>query len=176
MREIATAAGVTQATVHHYFGSKEDLHEAVVDAMYAEADGLREQFAKLMTTESDPEKLMERVVRVAFRFAREHAGVSKMVLREVLNQGELSEKRRSGHLIPFIEEASQFIAALTGQPRKHVRMTLLSLNFLVIRYSFMSDGELVDFVGGRVRTRSSAEKAVEDHLVNAAKQMLGIGG
>jgi len=36
IRDVAGAAGVSLAMVHHYFGSKDDLYDACIDATYAE--------------------------------------------------------------------------------------------------------------------------------------------
>src|SRR5688572_4683482 len=76
IRDIARAAHVSVAMVHHYFGSKELLYEAVIDAMYAELAGLR---AVLFEALADPSKgkdglgaLMERATRLGFGFARSH--------------------------------------------------------------------------------------------------------
>lgn len=50
MRAIAKNAGVTAAMLHHYYGSKDDLFDACVDAMYAKLKNLRDElFAEIGT-------------------------------------------------------------------------------------------------------------------------------
>jgi len=61
IRAIASAAGVDPALVHHYFGSKEDLFVAAVEAPVDPADLLPEVLA------GGPEALGENVLRLFLR-------------------------------------------------------------------------------------------------------------
>jgi AcrR family transcriptional regulator len=61
IRAIASAAGVDPALVHHYFGSKEDLFVAAVEAPVDPADLLPEVLA------GGPDALGENVVRLFLR-------------------------------------------------------------------------------------------------------------
>jgi len=89
MREVAAAAGVNVATVHHHFGSKAELYEAVFAAMYAlesaavgaAAERVRERIA------ADPDTLLQglhEVLDAYLDFLDEHPEVTFLWLRRWL--------------------------------------------------------------------------------------------
>ena len=172
MRTIAQQAGVTQATIHHYFGSKDDLHAAVVASMYAGVSNLRERFAELVLEVDSVAALVEATVREAYRFGRANEVVVRLVMREVVARGELGEELRRDQLLPALDQAAHAVAALGALRVEDVRLLLLSLNFLVIRYAFMSLAEMRDLVGRKLRSEAKLERAVEDHLVMVAQRLL----
>jgi len=172
MRTIAQQAGVTQATIHHYFGSKDDLHAAVVASMYAGVSNLRERFAELVLEVDSVAALVEATVREAYRFGRANEVVVRLVMREVVARGELGEELRRDQLLPALDQAAHAVAALGALRVEDVRLLLLSLNFLVIRYAFMSLAEMRDLVGRKLRSQAKLERVVEDHLVMVAQRLL----
>src|ERR1041385_6512140 len=65
VRDIAKGAAVSLAMVHHYFGSKQGLYEACVDAMLNELGGLRTEFeSKLSTSGATPIEVISEAVRI----------------------------------------------------------------------------------------------------------------
>lgn len=77
MREIAEQSGVTKSLIHHHFGSKEALWEAVKDhafARYAE-----EQRAELENAETPDAGLLERGVVNYFRFLKDNPQVVRLL-------------------------------------------------------------------------------------------------
>src|SRR5688572_24238262 len=84
IREIAAAAGVSLATVHHYFGSKEELYAACIDSMYEELVAMRPKLAAELGKGGKPAELIDRIVRAAFRFAREHQVEMRLLMRQVM--------------------------------------------------------------------------------------------
>src|SRR5688572_30209237 len=68
IRDIAKRAGVTLATVHHYFGTKDELYSACIEAMYAELEAFRLDIEPAIKNTKTPEELVERTVRRSFRF------------------------------------------------------------------------------------------------------------
>jgi AcrR family transcriptional regulator len=167
IRAIASAAGVTLATVHHYFGSKDELYAACVDSMYAELVAMRAPLAEAIAGTGDPDidVLVDRVVREAFRFARAHQTEMRLLLRQVVSAGELPDDRRLQGQVPFLDQIAALIGARVPRPAAQIRLTLQSIAFLVARFAISSERELELFT----QTRGDAAlAAVEDHLVRVA--------
>lgn len=77
MREIAEASGVTKSLIHHHFGSKQALWDAVKEhalALYA-----AEQRAELENAENPDADLLERGVVNYFRFLRDNPQVVRLL-------------------------------------------------------------------------------------------------
>lgn len=173
MRDIARAAQVSLATVHHYFGSKDELYRAAVDAMYEELQALRGELTLKVASASSVREIIEQAVRATFRFAREHRAAVKLSMRDVIDTGELPEERRTGMLLPFLDEGAPLVAHVSGQSQEHVRLVMQSMNHLISRYALTSAREL----GIITQTEEAkAERAIEDHLVDVALRLLGVSG
>jgi AcrR family transcriptional regulator len=179
MREIASEAGVTQPAVHHYFGSKDDLHGEVLDIMYAElaSAGLEIQAAVLAA--DTPERAVEIGVRELYRFGIRHRDAVLLGLRESV---DASRKIRTGRAQllgdVLLDQGSEALALLTGKDRSQLRMALLSINFLMSRYVCLNPGERKLLIRSEVGEPLSAvdmDARIEEHLVGTAKRLL-LGG
>jgi AcrR family transcriptional regulator len=178
MRDIAREAGVTQATVHHYFGNKEELYDAVVRGMYAELVELRSAFAEALGAGGDAGALVGRAVTTAFRFAVDHTEAVRMVMRQVVDTGEIPDEHRRAVLLPFLDQGATLLAGVSSVPHDELRMLLHTMTFLVVRYSLMSPAEMA-LVVTRKRRRSRGHDpqvlhAVEAHLARVALRLLGL--
>jgi len=171
VRDIAKGAGVSLAMVHHYFGSKDDLYGACIDAMYEELAELRGHLTEALAA-SSVETILDDAVRSVFRFARERRTTMRLLMRRVVSRGALDEGRADAFLLPFLDQASALVAAKTGRDPASLRLPLQSLVFLNGRYAIAEDSELLLVTG--VADAAAALQAVEDHLVDHAHQMLGI--
>ena len=172
VREIAGRAGVSLAMVHHYFGNKDGLYDACVDSMYEEIARLREHVAAELAGAdlSDVPAIVERTLRAGFAFAREHQPAMRLMLRSVVESGELDAERRHRFQLPFLAQASELLESATGQPRDELRLALQSVVFLLARYAISTDDELARVTG---KSPAGALAAAEDHLVSVARRLLG---
>ena len=68
VREIVEAAGVAKPTLYYYFGSKEGLAKALVSPPL---EALVEELRRIVTSEPDPVRGLERVLEAHFAFCRE---------------------------------------------------------------------------------------------------------
>lgn len=171
MRDIASAAQVSLATVHHYFGGKDELYRACLDAMYEELQALRGELTAKLTEAASLRDIIEQAVRATFRFAREHRAAVQLSMRDVVDTGELPEERRTGMLLPFLDDGAALLSQMTGQAEAQVRLSLLSMNHLIARYALTTSRELQLIT--RVKGEPRAELAIEDHLVSVALSLLG---
>lgn len=175
MREIGRAAGVSMATVSHYFGNKAGLYRACVDATYAEMDALRIELEgeveRCRIEDPSMAGFVDLAVRRTYAFARKHRHVSQIVMRTVLETGELEADKRE-RLLPVLERGAELLAPLVGQPVAKVRLVLLSLNYLITRYTLNSDRELAIVLGMPDASPSEAVRVVEDYLVSSVLEQL----
>lgn len=78
MRDIAQAADVPQSLIHHYFGAKEALWQAVKDHFYA--GYLAAQQALLDDADADFATFVDQSLRRRFRFFQDNPQVVKLLL------------------------------------------------------------------------------------------------
>ena len=173
MRDIGRAAGVSLATVHHYFGSKDDLYRASVDSMYVELEALREELTQSIQPERPLAMSVEEVIRSSFRFACHHRPAVQLVMRTVIDTEALAVERRSGLMLPIVDEAASILEAPAGIDKAHLRMLLQSMNHLIVRYALCDPQEMVVVVGGH-RNEQQAMNVIEDHLVHIGLTLLGL--
>jgi AcrR family transcriptional regulator len=169
VRDIATAAGITVATLNHHFGSKEGLHRACVAAFEADVGALGRKLAGALGGAASPAVLLEQAVREGWRFARHHRDAVRMMQRSIAEAGEVDERIRGGRVVPMLETLSAWLAGATGRDATSFRLGLQSATFLAVRWAMSSDAELAAFAGV-----ADAERAVEDHLVGATLGLLGL--
>ena len=184
IREVAKGAGVSLAMVHHYFGSKDDLHRAVIASMYAElatmretlvaaiarsaAKGERSDVATEGRSNANVEDLIESGVVEGYRFARAHVTQVRLMLRDAVLTGQLPEGGRES-LEPFLDLASERLAPLVARPARSLRLALQSIVFLVARYAVQSDEESAIVTGERA---AHAPRVIERHLIELARTLL----
>lgn len=174
VRDIAAAAKVTGATVLHHFGSKDALYDATVNAMYEEIAAIRDELAPaLASAGGDLDANVESAMRALFRNARNHQGAIRLLLRHVIDTGEIGSARREKQLLPFLETGAEVFAAHTGRPAAELRLALQSLVFLVGRWAVTSPREAAAIAG--VKGEKAAFAAIEDGLVDTARRLL-LGG
>jgi len=77
MREIAAQSGVTKSLIHHHFGSKDALWDAVKEHAFARY--ANEQRAELEQAEHPDAALLERSVVNYFRFLKDNPQVVRLL-------------------------------------------------------------------------------------------------
>ena len=173
VRDVAGAAGVSLAMVHHYFGSKDDLYEACIDATYGELSAMQGELARELAASAPLEELFARAVVTSFRFAREHRTAVRLLVRAAVSSGELHPRGRR-LLLDALELVSGAVGERLGRPPAELRLPLQSVVFLVARYAAQSDAEMAAVVGVPAREKRRAGEAVEEHLVGVALALFGL--
>lgn len=170
VRDIAAAARVSLATVLHYFGSKDGLYDACVQAMDDELGALRAELLGAAGPGTSPADVLGRMVRRAWAFARAHRVAHRIVLRMILDEGGMPRSRLDTLLRPSLDDAEHILAPLLGVSPLRARLTMQTLVQLVARYAICGDEELLLITGAA--DAEGAARIVGDHLVDLACGLL----
>jgi AcrR family transcriptional regulator len=170
VRDVAAASRVSLATVLHYFGSKDGLYAACVQAMDDELATLRAELLQAAAGATSSRDVLGRMVRRAWEFARVHRVAHQIVLRMVLDEGGMPRARLDTLVRPSLDDAEQILAPLLGVSPRRARLTMQTLVQLVARYAICSDDELALITGAA--DAASAVDAVGEHLVDLACGLL----
>jgi AcrR family transcriptional regulator len=170
VRDVAARAKVSLATVLHYFGSKDGLHAACVQAMDDELGALRAELLAAAVPGVTRAELLARMVRRAWSFARAHRVAHRIILRTVLDHGGLPQDRVETLLRPGLDDAAHILAPLLDVTPLRARMTMQSIVQLVARYAICGDDELRLIT--ETATVADAERVVGEHLVDLAAGLL----
>ncbi len=171
IRDIGREADVSLATVHHYFGSKEDLVDHCLDSVYLAMAELQPRLLPVLAAASSHDELVEKLVRTYFRFAREHQANVRLLMRTVIDQGELDEKRRRIYQMPFLAVGAERLAEVLQVPPASLRLRLQSIVHMTVRYALSTEREIREIAGIK-GTDSEVLLHIEDHLVDLAKRIL----
>ncbi len=169
VRAVAEGAQVSVAMVHHYFGSKDGLQQAVLAAMYAELGALQAHLQDALSAGGSTPELIERAVREGFRFACAHRTATRLLYRQIVTTGTLDADRRLRHQGPFLAQVSAALGAALGRPARDLRLPLQTVVMLTSRYAISDQGELAFFVDAPT---ADPLTVVEDHLVEVALSLL----
>ena len=181
MRQIAKGADVSLATVHHYFGSKAELFQSAIDAMYIELASLRDELGPVIAGGAeDLDGAIRELIKRTYAFVRAHRDEVRLLMRTVIGTGKSDSDKREAFLLPLLDQGASILAQVSGAPTNSCRMMLLSLNHLVIRYALTDEEELIEVVGvlrrGKLPTQvQAANERVEEHLVEFVRKQLNIG-
>lgn len=172
VRDIAKEAGFTLATVHHYFGTKEGLYDACIQAMYVELESLRQNLEPALRARTTLE-MVEATVRASFRFALDHRGANRLLMRTILDTGHLEPTRRQNVHLPFLERGGMVLAAAFDRDPNEMRLVVQSIMHLIVRYALTAPDELA--LLSHAENEEAALTAIEDHLVRIALSLLKNG-
>ncbi len=171
VRDVASHAGVSLATVHHYFGTKHGLYQASIEAMYEELLRRADSFAMPVGEGASPRATVAALVRSAFSFAREHRGALRLIMRTVIDRGEMTEPLRERYQLPTLQRGASLLSAFTGAPELEMRLALQSMTHMTLRYALSTDRELESLTG---LEGAASIARLEDHLESAALALLGL--
>lgn len=175
MRQIARAASVSQSTVHHYFGTKDGLYHACIEAMYRELSALEQRVLTELTTASSMRAALDAGIRQAWRFACEHRPAVRLMTRSVLELGETQHPERAQHLFPFIEQGAALLSAMSPLPAESLRFALYSVTFMAVRLVLVESAELARVLGLPEDTETHVvDVLAEDHLIELVARMIAL--
>jgi AcrR family transcriptional regulator len=171
-RQIAQAAGVSLATLHHHFDGKQGLYSACVDAMYEEFAGIRDELMAAVG-ESPAERIRDAVSR-SFRFVCAHREAVRLTTIDTIQRGRTEAQTRVDVLLPAIAEGAAALAAFSGRDEADLRLALRSISYLVVRYALTEFSELALILDEESADEEALMERVSDHLGDLALRSLGL--
>ncbi|MBI5513928.1 MAG: TetR/AcrR family transcriptional regulator [Deltaproteobacteria bacterium] len=172
VRDVALGAGVTLATVHHYFGSKDALFEACIAAVYDGLEGMSEELKQLFVTGAPLEEILTRAMAVASGYARKNRTIVRLLVRTSVSTGRVPPRGRVMMETSFLPVVAEALGMLTGRSALEVRLALQTLVFLVTRYAVQDPAELVSVLGLPKGERERAFERLDAHLGQVALALL----
>ena len=173
MRSVASAAGVSLGTLHLYFGSKQGLYDACIEAMDAQFGELAARLLEVGKSGGDLDTIVSSVVREAYAFSREHELAVRLTTRDAVDRGHMDPIRRA-MILPEIGEGAALLADMVGASSERLRLLIRSVAHLIVRYALTETRELALVLGWdpETTTADAAHAAIADHLVFTTRTML----
>jgi AcrR family transcriptional regulator len=167
LRKIAADAGISFATVHHYFGTKSGLFAACVEAAYQQLDTVGLEVIAIAATEPVTTRVA-RAVRHAFRAASRDRDRSRFLLRAFVFEdpdlgGELIKRRRAAFL-----DGTLTAFARDREHADELLVRFIGLGMLITRFAAASPLETEALSDGAF----DPGRVVEDYLVEIAEKTL----
>ncbi len=142
-RQIASAAGLNIATVHHHVGTKRELYRKVYQAFAEEDEAFVHEieglFARVDPGDGDAMRcLLEHVADRVVTFAVERPVRARLMLRHWLTPDKDFVAFDADHSLKMFKRVRQLVASArkkgTLQPRLDIGLLLRSLDWLVYGY------------------------------------------
>jgi AcrR family transcriptional regulator len=159
---IARAAKANKQMIYHYFGSKERLFAAVLEAAYA---GIRAGESALDLDRLDPVEALETLVEFTWNYYLKHPGFITLVNSENLHKARHIKNSKTVHEIsrPFVARMARILqrGAAAGLFRKGIDPVQLHITIAAIGYYYFTNR----YTGAVVFERDfMTDKALRDRL------------
>ena len=138
--DIAARARINKRMLYHYFGAKEALYQAVLEAAYV---GIRSAEADLKLAERDPEEAMRQLTAFTWKYFLDHPEFLSLLNTENLLQGRYvrASKRIIALHSPMIallrETLQQGVAA--GKFRPDIDPVELYISIAALGFFYLSN-------------------------------------
>lgn len=173
VNEIADRAGVNKRMIYHYFGDKDGLYLAVLEAAYV---AIRTEEIKLDLAKRDPVEGMRELVQFTWSYYRHHPEFLSLLATENLHRAaylKRSKKIRQLHspLVGMITDLLER-GAKTKVFRKDVDPVDLYISIAALGFFYMSNRYTLSTIFGRDLTAPASLEARGRHLVDVVMSYL----
>lgn len=164
--QIATRAKVNKQLVYYYFGSKDDLYRAALEATYAEIRALERE---LDLTALPPAEAMERLICFSLDYLNEHRDFIRMLADENAHgaahvRSSESALRTNSPLLNLIAETLDRGAA-QGIFRSGVDPLELYVSIAGMTFFYFANGLTMSAIFGRDLARKESIESYRRHIV-----------
>jgi AcrR family transcriptional regulator len=165
--EIAERAGVNKRMIYHYFGDKDGLYLAVLEAAYQE---IRSEEIKLDLGKRDPVEGMRELALFTWNYYRDHPEFLSLLATENLHRAaylKRSKKIRELHS-PFVGMIGDLLqrGAKAKVFRKDVDPVQLYISIAALGFFYMSNRYTLSTIFGRDLTAPESLKARGEHMLD----------
>ena len=168
---IAEIAGANKRMLYYYFGNKEELFRAVLEATY---EHIRESEKALHLDEVDPPEAIRRLVAFTWNYYLEHPEFLSLLNSENLHRAEhlkQSSKVREMHS-PFVAMLREIVdrGVKAGVFRGGVDAVQLYISIAGLSYFYLANNYTLSAIFGR---DLKAKKARDQRLTHMTEFVLG---
>ena len=169
--QIAMLAGANKRMLYYYFGNKDELFRAVLEATY---EHIRESEKALHLDEVDPLEAIRRLVAFTWNYYLEHPEFLSLLNSENLHRAEhlkQSTKVRRMHS-PFVAMIGQIVerGRSAGLFRDGVDAVQLYISIAGLSYFYLANNHTLSAIFGR---DLKAKKARDARLAHMTEFVLG---
>ncbi|HRD97391.1 MAG TPA: TetR/AcrR family transcriptional regulator [Rubrivivax sp.] len=168
---IAALAGANKRMLYYYFGNKDELFRAVLEAAY---EHIRESEKALHLDAFDPREAIQRLVAFTWNYYLEHPEFLSLLNSENLHQAEhlrQSTRVRRMHS-PFVAMISDIVerGAQAGVFRSGVDAVQLYISIAGLAYFYLANNHTLSAIFGR---DLKARRARDARLAHMTEFVLG---
>ena len=168
---IAALAGANKRMLYYYFGSKDELFRAVLEATY---EHIRESEKALHLAEVDPAEAIRRLVVFTWNYYLEHPEFLSLLNSANLHRAEhlkQSTKVRRLHS-PFVALIGDILerGRAAGRFRDGVDAVQLYISIAALAYFYLGNNYTLSAIFGR---DLKAKKARDERLAHMSELVLG---
>ncbi len=171
--QIASRAKANKQLVYYYFGSKDDLYRAALEATYAE---IRERERELDLSNLPPREAMVKLIDFSLDYLNDHREFIRMLADENahgaphVRASEMALKTNSPLLELIAETLDRGVAE--GTFRKGVDPLELYVSIAGMTFFYFANGLTMSAIFGRDLSRQEAISSYRDHIVTLTLQGL----
>ena len=167
--QIAARSKANKQLVYYYFGSKENLYSATLEAAYEEIRS-REQALRLGSL--PPGRAMERLVGFSFDYLRAHPGFIRLLNDANAHgaahiQGSPAFEKQNSPLVILMEETLRR-GVSKGLFRSGIDPVWLYVSIAGMAYFYFSNQATLSVIFGRDLSRDQVADAYRSHTVTFA--------
>lgn len=172
--QIAVRAGANKRMLYYYFGSKEDLFLAVLEASY---ERIRSAERELDLEHRDPREALKRLVRFTWEYCLKHPEFLSLLNSENLYKGHHVQRSRRVHRLhsPLVETLRDILrrGEREGLFRRGVDPVQLYISIAGEGYFYLSNRYTLSSIFARdlmaPRAVAARERHITDMVLNALK-------
>ncbi|HEX4927326.1 MAG TPA: TetR/AcrR family transcriptional regulator [Burkholderiales bacterium] len=172
---IAERAGANKRMLYYYFGSKEELFLAVLEAAYERIRGAERE---LDLEHADPREALKRLVEFTWRYSLEHPEFQSLLNSENMYKGHHLRRSRRVHRLhsPLVETLRDILrrGERLGLFRRGIDPVQLYISIAAEGYFYLSNRYTLSRIFARdlmaPRALAARERHVRDMILNSVSR------